>query len=377
MAFDVFISYRRENGLELARVLKSQLESLGVKVFLDLDKIRTGPFNEKIYQSIDDARYFLFIMTEGALERCANDGDWVRNELEYAHKEQKVIVPVCNVKDDISYPDNLPETLLWLPEVNVARIDFESMFEATIKSLVREYLKGVSIRDDEREKKNIETFLKRARRFKNNDYRIDAQERAELNQLAQDFGMDVSLREELIEQVESEFEAQKQAGINSDAKRKKAEQNGEKGPPLLLKQFAPFDGFLYSIQHTFDFCGLSGRAEFWGFLTVTCLLCFLSIVADLCLDEKNMFATILLLLLLALSNLALIIRRTRDCGHSPWLVVLFIWAVAFFPFVLGPITLLYLGLHPSKKTVSACPKSIHIEEGSSDPDQNRQGREGL
>lgn len=370
MAYDVFISYRRENGLELARVIKAQLESLGVKVFLDLDKIRTGPFNEKIYQSIDDARYFLFIMTEGALDRCANEGDWVRKELEYAHKSQKVMVPVCNVTNDVSYPENLPESLRWFTVVNVARIDFGSMFEVTIKSLVREYLKGVTLRDDEREKKNKETFLKRARRFKNNDYIIDAQERAELKQLAQDLGIDVSIREELIEQVESEFEAEQHVGINSEAKRKMAELNGEKGVSLLFKQFAPFDGFLNSIQHTFDFCGLSGRAEFWGFITVSCVLFFFSIIVDLFLDEEHMIATVLLLILLCVSNLALIVRRTRDCGHSPWLAILFIAGGPFFPLVGGAAALLYLGLHPSK---AAKTEWLKIKKGikeSKDEGQN-------
>ena len=48
--YDIFISYRRSNGLEMARMLNLQLTNMGVRNFLDLEEIHTGQFNEKIYE---------------------------------------------------------------------------------------------------------------------------------------------------------------------------------------------------------------------------------------------------------------------------------------------------------------------------------------
>ena len=79
MQYDVFISYRREGGLDLARQLAQQLERLGVSCFFDLEEIQTGKFNEKIYEAIDNSRYFIFILSPRSLDRCANDGRAIRH----------------------------------------------------------------------------------------------------------------------------------------------------------------------------------------------------------------------------------------------------------------------------------------------------------
>ena len=50
-------------------------------------------------------------------------------------------------------------------------------------------------------------FLRKARRFKKNDGRIDKDEKGELRELAEELGISAIRREELIEQVEEEFDA--------------------------------------------------------------------------------------------------------------------------------------------------------------------------
>ena len=51
-------------------------------------------------------------------------------------------------------------------------------------------------------------FLRKARRFKKNDGRIDKDENGELRELAEELGISAIRREELIEQVEEEFESE-------------------------------------------------------------------------------------------------------------------------------------------------------------------------
>lgn len=58
MVYDIFISYRREGGRELARSLKSELERRGYRVFLDFDELNDGIFDRRIMEAIDAAPDF-------------------------------------------------------------------------------------------------------------------------------------------------------------------------------------------------------------------------------------------------------------------------------------------------------------------------------
>ena len=47
--YQIFISYRREGGAELAGRITDQLKSLGYKVFFDVETMRSGKFNTRYY----------------------------------------------------------------------------------------------------------------------------------------------------------------------------------------------------------------------------------------------------------------------------------------------------------------------------------------
>ena len=95
MAYDVFISYRRQNGADDARLLQQALKARGYNVFFDYDSLRDGQFNETIDAAIDEAPVFILMMTNGALDRCAAPNDWVRHEIERALAKGRIIVPVA------------------------------------------------------------------------------------------------------------------------------------------------------------------------------------------------------------------------------------------------------------------------------------------
>lgn len=81
MPYDIFISYRREGGRELARSLKSELERRGYRVFLDFDELNDGIFDRRIMEAIDAAPIFMVLLSPHALDRCVNADDWVRREI--------------------------------------------------------------------------------------------------------------------------------------------------------------------------------------------------------------------------------------------------------------------------------------------------------
>lgn len=77
---DVFISYRRSNGSQLASLLKVHLELRGFTVFIDVERLEAGKFDNNLLQSIRQARHFLLVLTPNALDRCKGDNeqkDWV------------------------------------------------------------------------------------------------------------------------------------------------------------------------------------------------------------------------------------------------------------------------------------------------------------
>lgn len=77
---DVFVSYRRSNGSQLASLLKVHLQLRGFSVFIDVERLEAGKFDNNLLQSIKQAKHFLLVLTPHALERCINDAeckDWV------------------------------------------------------------------------------------------------------------------------------------------------------------------------------------------------------------------------------------------------------------------------------------------------------------
>ena len=109
--YDVFISYRRSTGANIARNLQQALTMMGLRVFFDMEELTDGKFNEKIYEAIEQSKNVIFLMTAGALDRCVDEEDWVRKELEYVLKRGINLVPIVPSGTPISYPDELSPLL--------------------------------------------------------------------------------------------------------------------------------------------------------------------------------------------------------------------------------------------------------------------------
>ncbi|XP_050531606.1 NAD(+) hydrolase sarm1 isoform X2 [Daktulosphaira vitifoliae] len=106
---DVFISYRRSTGSQLASLLKVHLQLRGFSVFIDVERLEAGKFDNNLLQSIKQAKNFLLVLTPKALDRCIGDNeckDWVHKEIVAALSDQCNIIPII---DNFSWPE--PETL--------------------------------------------------------------------------------------------------------------------------------------------------------------------------------------------------------------------------------------------------------------------------
>lgn len=172
--YDVFISYRRVGGKEKARPLKSELEKRGYKVFLDFDDLKDSVFDKRIMDAIDEAPIFLIILSEHSLDRCKNEDDWVRKEIEYANKKNKHFVPVNPDKEFKDFPEDIPNSVKeCIGQHQFSSIDFEQLFQLSIDKMVEDRIQPIIARLRETSKKQtgalvrIETDLDcRVLRFK-------------------------------------------------------------------------------------------------------------------------------------------------------------------------------------------------------------------
>ena len=65
--YHIFLSYRREDGKDLARTLKETLTGKGYRVFLDMDELQDGVFDERILAAIDAAPIYMLINDQALL----------------------------------------------------------------------------------------------------------------------------------------------------------------------------------------------------------------------------------------------------------------------------------------------------------------------
>lgn len=92
--YDIFISYRHSDALNIARNIQLKLENFGCKVFLDHESIRDGNVSEEIKSALEESKVFLAILTHEYLQECAQDDDWVAREIRQAVKNGMHIVPL-------------------------------------------------------------------------------------------------------------------------------------------------------------------------------------------------------------------------------------------------------------------------------------------
>lgn len=137
--YDVFISYRRDGGFEMARLLYEHLKSVGLNPFFDLEELRSGPFNVKLYKAIEDSANFLLVLPPKSLDRCQSEDDWLRLEIEHAIEKDKNIVPL--MMSSFDWPESLPKSIERLPYYNAVKMSRE-YFDAAISRLFS-MLKGV------------------------------------------------------------------------------------------------------------------------------------------------------------------------------------------------------------------------------------------
>ena len=140
--YDIFISYRREGGFEMADSINQRLQKAGYSVFLDLEQLNSGKFNVKLLEVIEGCNDFILVLPPNALDRCDDQEDWVRREVEHAISCGKNIVPI--MLRGFEWPDKnaMPENLRDLSLYNGITASDHNVFEENIERLKKKFLKS-------------------------------------------------------------------------------------------------------------------------------------------------------------------------------------------------------------------------------------------
>lgn len=144
--YDIFISYRRfdskgrTSGRDIARTIKLELEKRGYKVFFDYSELRDNEFENIILPAVKNSKALLFILSEDALIRCSNEGDWVRREICTALETGVKIIPLNPDNAFNGWPENLPAELEPMKHQQFSDINMGSLFEKSIDKLIEDRL---------------------------------------------------------------------------------------------------------------------------------------------------------------------------------------------------------------------------------------------
>ena len=137
--YQIFISYRRDGGEDLARLLRDRLTNYGFKVFFDVESLRSGAFNKALFEKIAECTDVLVVLPPNGLDRCSNPDDWVRLEIAHALKLKKNVIPI--LMRNFSFPKTLPEDIRDLATMNGINSNNE-YFDASIEKLINQRIKS-------------------------------------------------------------------------------------------------------------------------------------------------------------------------------------------------------------------------------------------
>lgn len=137
--YDIFVSYRR-TSFETANLIATKLQMAGYSVFFDVETLRSGKFNEQLFEVIEQCKDIILVLPPDALDRCSDEGDWVRLEVEHAMKHKKNIVPIMLRGFEWPPIDSMPESLRELPHYNAITASDPNVFVENIERLKHSFL---------------------------------------------------------------------------------------------------------------------------------------------------------------------------------------------------------------------------------------------
>lgn len=141
---DVFISYRRDGGATVARLLCDVLNQRNISTFFDKESLGEGNFDNAIEKNLHAARNFILIVSPGLFERGKTVNgkydaqltktDWVYREIRIALETGKPIIPIF-VNGEQGFPSILPPDIEGICRKDALTLGHDH-FESELRKLI-------------------------------------------------------------------------------------------------------------------------------------------------------------------------------------------------------------------------------------------------
>jgi serine/threonine protein kinase len=136
LACDVFLSWRGEVGSAVARAVVDRLRQNGLTAFEGA--ATAGPRDARLLAVLAAARHFVPILSQGALEGCAEADDGLRQEIAHALRTGRHVVPVyvppCRTPEANRLPADI-RPVLTCPGVEYSQENFGEFISRLLKML--------------------------------------------------------------------------------------------------------------------------------------------------------------------------------------------------------------------------------------------------
>lgn len=134
----IFISYRRDDGGQYARIRQLELEKYNYKVFLNYEELTDDVFGDDIINAIQSAPIFIMVLTPLYLERSMESDSWVAKEIRMAIEGGKHFIPVDPDRKFDGIPKSTPlEIADIVGKHQHSSIDFGQALKATVDLMVQ------------------------------------------------------------------------------------------------------------------------------------------------------------------------------------------------------------------------------------------------
>lgn len=138
--YDVFITYRRSDGLSYAQLLYQAFDKFGYKCFLDVRDEQDGDYEKRIMIALRTAPNYIFLITEGSLQRLSAEGNNVSAELREALRLHKKVIPIApsGVSRGL-YGADLLDEFNCLRGLSISRFDVGELLDASVKNIIKRF----------------------------------------------------------------------------------------------------------------------------------------------------------------------------------------------------------------------------------------------
>jgi hypothetical protein len=140
----IFISYRRKDGIDLARNIRFVLKEARIAdcSFFDIESLGEGSWNEQIEEAIEKSNCFLILLTPSSLEKRGENDYFLREVKTILAKDptKNKVIPV--LAEQFSWPSDLQSPFKELAERQDIEIS-SRYFDASMERLIA-YIKGDS-----------------------------------------------------------------------------------------------------------------------------------------------------------------------------------------------------------------------------------------